>query len=47
MVTMEHLPYIPPMTRTVPVSYESLLCQINASSEPYKDNGDYDWSDED
>ena len=47
MVTMEHLPYIPPMTRTVSVSYESLLCQINASSEPYKDNGDYDWSDED
>ena len=47
MVTMEHLPYIPPLTRISPVSYESLLCQINASTEPYKDNGDYDWSDED
>ena len=47
MVTMEQLPYIPPTTRILPVRYESLLCQINASTEPYHDNGDYDWSEED
>jgi hypothetical protein len=47
MVTMEHLLYIPPTTRVQPVCYESLLCQINASSTPYKDNGDYDWDPED
>ncbi len=47
MVAMEHLPYIPPMTRIIPVRYESLLCQLNASTEPFHDNGDYDWSDED
>ena len=47
MVIMEHLPYIPPTTRIIPVRYESLLCQIIASSEPYHDNGDYDWGDED
>ena len=44
---MEHQLYIPPTTRIVPVSYESLLCQIIASSEPYRDNGDYDWGEED
>ena len=47
MVTMERLPYSPPTMRVLPVSYESLLCQILASSEPYKDNGDYDWNEED
>ena len=47
MVTMEQLPYIPPTTRIIPVHFDSLLCQIIASSDPYKDNGDYDWSDED
>ena len=44
---MEHSPYISSTTRVLPVSYESLLCQILASSEPYKDNGDYDWNEED
>lgn len=44
---MEHQLYIPPTTRIVPVCYESLLCQIIASSEPYRDNGDYDWGEED
>ena len=44
---MEHLPYIPPTTRIIPVRYESLLRQLNASTDPYHDNGDYDWSDED
>ena len=47
MVDMEHLPYIPPTTRSIPVRYESLLCQLHASTDPYHDNGDYDWSDED
>ena len=45
MVTMERLPYIPPTTRILPVLYDSLLCQIGASTEPYLDNGDYDWDD--
>ena len=44
---MERLPYIPPTMRVQPVSYESLLCQLFASTDPYHDNGDYDWSDED
>ena len=47
MVTMERLPYIPPTTRILPVSYESLLCQIYASTEPFQDGGDYDWNEED
>ena len=47
MVAMEHLPYIPPTTRIIPVRYESLLCQLIVSTAPYHDNGDYDWSDED
>ena len=45
MVTMERLPYIPPTTRILPVLYESLLCQIGASTAPYLDGGDYDWDD--
>ncbi len=45
MVAMEPLPYIPPTTRIIPVRYESLLCQLNASTDPYHDNGDYDWDD--
>ena len=45
MVAMELLPYIPPTTRIIPVRYESLLCQLNASTDPYHDNGDYDWDD--
>lgn len=45
MVTMERLPYIPPTTRILPVLYESLLCQIGASTDPYLDGGDYDWDD--
>lgn len=45
MVAMEHLSYIPPTTRIIPVRYESLLCQLNASTDPYHDNGDYDWDD--
>ena len=47
MVTMERLPYIPPTMRVLPVSYESLLCQLAASTDPYHDNGDYDWDQED
>lgn len=47
MVTMEHLPYIPPTTRIIPVCYESLLCQVYASTEPFQDGGDYDWNEED
>ena len=47
MVTMERLPYIPPTMRVLPVSYESLLCQLAASTDPYHDNGDYDWNEED
>ena len=45
MVTMERIPYIPPTTRLLPVLYESLLCQIGASTDPYLDGGDYDWDD--
>lgn len=47
MVTMEHSPYISPTMRVLPVSYESLLCQFFASTDPYHDNGDYDWNEED
>ena len=47
MVTMEHLPYIPPTTQIMPVCYESLLCQVYASTEPFQDGGDYDWNEED
>ena len=47
MVTMERIPYIPPTTRLLPVLYESLLCQIGASTDPYLDGGDYDWDEED
>jgi hypothetical protein len=44
---MEHLPYIAPTTRILSVRYESLLCQIIASTDPYKDNGNYDWDSDD
>ena len=44
---MEHSPYISPTTRGLPVSYESLLCQLFASTEPFQDGGDYDWNEED
>ena len=47
MVTMERLPYIPPTMRVLPVSYESLLCQLAASTDPYHDDGDNDWNEED
>ena len=47
MVAMEHLPYMPPTPRIIPGRYESLRCQLNASTDPYHDTGDYDWSDED
>jgi len=47
MVIMEHLPYIPPKTRVLPVQYDSLLCVIAASYDPFLDNGEYDWGDED
>ena len=43
---MEHLPYITPTTRILPVHYDGLLCVIT-SNDPYQDNGDYDWGDED
>ena len=44
---MERFPYIPPMTRVVPVQFDTLLCAIVASNDPYVDNGDYDWDPED
>ena len=44
---MERFPYIPPTTRVLPVQFDSLLCQIIASNDPYHDNGDYDWGDDD
>lgn len=44
---MEHSPYISPTTRVLPVSDESLLCQLFASTEPFQDGGDYDWNEED
>ena len=47
MVTMEHLPYISPSTRVIPVQFDGLLCMRVASSDPFLDNGEYEWSDED
>ena len=47
MVTMEHLPYISPSARVIPVQFEGLLCALAASSDPYLDYGEYHWSDED
>ena len=47
MVIMEHLPYIAPSVRVIPVQFDGLLCAISASNGPYIDYGEYQWSDED
>ena len=44
---MEHLPYISPASRVISVQFDGLLCVIVASHDPYLDNGEYEWSDED
>ena len=44
---MERFPYIPPMTRVIPVQFDGLLCGFAASNDPFVDNGDYDWDSED
>ena len=46
MVIMEHVPYIPPTTRILPVQFDP-YCVITTSHDPFLDNGEYEWSDED
>ena len=44
---MERAFYIPPTTRVLPVQFDTLLCVIVASHDPYLDNGEYDWDGDD
>lgn len=40
---MNRLPYLPPVTELLPVGFDNELCVITTSTEPYNDNGNYDW----
>ena len=41
---MTRFPYITPTTEQVPVRFDAECCVVNTSTDPYEDNGDYDWN---
>ena len=41
---MTLFPYIPPTTEVLPVRFDTELCVITTRTDPYEDNGDYNWN---
>jgi hypothetical protein len=44
MVAMTRNSYIPPVSRLLPMELDTMFCLSATSTEPYEDNGDYEWS---
>lgn len=40
---MNRYPYLPPTAELLPVRFDTELCVITTSNDPYNDLGDYDW----
>ena len=43
MVAMTRTPYIPPTVKALPLQLDAVFCVSSTTTEPYEDNGDYDW----
>lgn len=44
MVAMKKNSYIPPSVKELPVQFDELFCLSDVTTNPYEDNGDYDWN---
>lgn len=42
---MTRVPYITPTTEIISVHFDTVLCVLTTSNDPYEDNGDYEWDD--
>jgi len=41
---MTQKPYIPPTLRLLSLEFDTVFCVSATTTDPYDDNGDYEWS---